>query len=296
MSFQIISDVPHTLWGPVCGSSIPFTEATPRLHVGQLVKSTLGGFQRIDNALGIGDSTHRLRTVVDDINAASSLSFNNVYGVVIGTNRKTPIFSTTYNAEYIDYVAPYSAGTEDFVLGGGPWARGENRAMVKVALIDSTTILRGNIYSNTSGAPTAISELAITASSSGRSVTTATAGYTPALAGFNTVYFRSGGEVGTYRITNDTSATVHTWREHLANSTGANANVGNNVVKVSLRAMGKSKMLTGVLGLWVDGGSSFTSNYFYIDVIRLDLSVAGSEYVDFRFDPLHLGINVQATS
>lgn len=295
MAMQIASGSPHTLWAPVCGSSIPFAQATPILYVGQLVQTRLGGVGRLERPYGIFDAAHRTVAVAPVINADSTASMNCLFGLVIGTNNRSPKFCSTYNTEYIEYAAPYSVTSDQFMNPGGPWAGGEMRAMVKVALIGPDTIIRAPIYSNTSGTPTALTAQTITANASGRSATTATFGWTPGAAGFKTIYFRTGVAAGCYRITNDTSATVHTWREHLASTTGAATGlIGDTCMAVSLRAIGKSRMRTDIWGMWIDGGSSFT-NYFAVNVLRLDLSVAGQEYAEFTFDGTHLNIGEATT-
>lgn len=287
MGFEIVEETPRTIWAHLSGSSIPYATATPRLYVGQLVSPKGTGIDRLAQAIGFADEARRRGAVSIAKNVTSTATGNQVFGVVVGTNRRSPVFSTTYNAEYIDYAAPYSATNDDYFGVGGPYSAGEQRAAVKIALINPTTVLRAPLFNSSATTMTAITLGTVTACSSGRTVTTATLG-TVGISGLSTIYFRTGAAAGTYRVCNDTSATVHTWREHLASSTGAATGlIGDKVVKVNLPCIGKGRMQIDSLGMWIDSGSSCTANFFSINVLRLDLSTAGKEFVEFQFDPVH---------
>lgn len=294
MGIQVVSDVPRTMWLPVAQSTVNFTEATPRLYVGELIAVRASGLNKLGYAYGWNDHLHRNTGRSVARTATASTAVNNVpYGVVIGTNRKTPVFSTTYNAEYVDYVNPCSAGTDDFVLVGGPWAHSDRRAMVKVALITAETVLRAPLYSstNTMTVPTVYT---ITASTSGRTITSAaTIGTHPYQ---SSIFFRSGRAAGTYRDVSTTTTTVNQFREHLRGSTAANALVGDTFVKASCPTFGKGRATIPTRPLFFTANAANTTNWFGIDVIKLDLSVAGQEYVEFRFDSALFGINNSPTT
>lgn len=290
MGFEIVHDQPHTIWAPLAGSTLSSAETTPRLYVGELVVARAGGVQKLAYPYGWADKYHRDIQRSNLRSASSTGADNSVFGVVIGTNKKTPSYSATYSTEYIDYLAPYSATSETYALTGGPWAMGEKRAMVKIALITADTVLRASLFSSTNTFGTAPTVRTVTASTSGRTVTTATCGFTP-VAAYATIYFRSGAAAGNYRITSDTSATVHAWDAHIAGSTAASANIGDTVVKVHVPAIGRGRMTIPTRALWVNAIAANSSNFFAIHVTKLDLSVAGQEYVEFRFDPVHFGTN-----
>lgn len=294
MGFQIVEGVARTMWAPVAGST-GGGESTPRLYVGELVVARGGGVQKLAYPYGWADKLHRDLARSIARSGGSTASNNAVFGVVVGTNRKTPVYSTTYHAEYIDYAAPYSAGTETYAGVSGPWAVGERRAMVKIALIDATTVLRAPLFASTNTFGTAPSVLTVTASTSGRTVTTATCGFTP-VAGLSTIYFRSGNAAGIYRITSDTSTTVIAFDAHIAGSTAASANVGDTLVRVHLPAIGAGRMTIPTRPLWINSIAANSSNFFAIDVLRLDLSVASQEYVDFRFNSSQFGVGNSPTT
>jgi hypothetical protein len=105
------------------------------------------------------------------------------------------------------------------------------------------------------------------------------------VAQMSTIYFRTGTNAGSYRILDSASATGHSWDIPLAGSTGANGQVGDTLVVTNLRPQGNCRMQVGTEALWIQGSAAVTTNYFEIQVLRLDLSVSGSEYCEFRFVP-----------
>lgn len=285
---EITHGVPQTQWYPVIN--------TDTLYVGQLVIAKNEGVEPLRQAVGAVDSTHRTRVNAILAQGNSTASNNTIFGLVIGTNAKTPSFSTTYNTEQITYSSPNAAAvtTDTYFGAGGPWAVGENLAMVKVAILDPTITLRSPLYQSSSIVGTSPTVGTVTASTSGQTVTTATLGVT-GVASQSTLYFRTGTSAGAYRVTTDTSATVHAWDIPL-NSTAASAQVGDTVLKTNLRTVGKCRAQLSTEALWIDSGAVVTTNYFSIDVTRLDMSSSGREFVEFRFDPIHFSIGMQATS
>lgn len=279
MGFQIVHGVPQMQWYPVLN--------TDTLYVGQLVRASNEGVAPLRRAIGVGDVSARKTTVGLSADGGSTAINNAIFGVIVGTNAKTPSFSTTYNAEQITYASPNATTvtTDTYAFNAGPWAKGENLAMVKVAILDPTVTLRANLYQSSSVVGTAPTVGTVSASTSGLTATTATVGLT-GVASLSTVYFRTGNAAGTYRVTDDASATVHAWDIPL-NSTGANAQLNDTLVKVNLRPVGKCRAQVDTEALWINSGASATGSFFMIDVVRLDLSSSGREYVDFKFDPIH---------
>lgn len=279
MGFSIVHGVPQLQWYPVLN--------TDTLYVGQLVRASNEGVAPLRQAIGVGDISARKTTVGLSADGGSTAINNAIFGIVVGTNNRTPSFSTTYNTEQITYASPNATTvtTDTYAFNAGPWAKGENLAMVKVALLDPTITLRSPLYQSSSVINTSPTVGTVSASTSGLTATTGTVGVV-GVASESTVYFRTGNAAGTYRVTDDTSATVHAWDIPL-NSTGANAQVGDTLVKVNLRPVGKSRAQISTEALWINSGASVTGSFFMIDVVRLDLSSSGREYVDFKFDPMH---------
>lgn len=205
------------------------------------------------------------------------------YGVVVGNNRRYPIFSSTYLADYITDpgATGLRADTTEYIGVEGPWAKGEKRAMVEVDIISPGTILRAPIRNAAIG--TAITVLTSTAgNANGLTVTTGACDFTP-VANLCTIYARTGANAGTYRITDDTSTTVAAWDVQMLNTT---ATVGEKYVRVPLRHHGVSYAIIGdgTVASFIDASASPATNYDIIHVVRLDLSEAGNEYVEFMFD------------
>ena len=202
-------------------------------------------------------------------------------GVVVGTNRRYPLYSATYLAEYItdEGVTGPDVSTVDYVLVEGPYGKGERRAMVQIDLIGPNTVLRAPIRN--AAIATAPSLLTSTSSGSKITMTTNAADFTN-VAGLGTIYFRSGGNAGVYRNCDDTSATIHTYDVN----TPANSAVGDTAVKVPLRMFGVSYVTIGdgTVASFIDCAVGPVTNYDVIHVLQLNLEIAGQEYVDFVFD------------
>jgi hypothetical protein len=273
MAFTVVHGSPQKIWAPVIN--------TDTLYVGQLVKSTNEGVQPLQTALNGGDSANK--TTVDLLGIAGSCGGQAVYGVVVGTNAKTPAFNPTLGAEQITYAEPPSATTETYVGVEGPWAKGDLMAMVEIAVIDPSTVLRGEIF-HSATARTAPTVATVTASCSGLAADCGSFGVTT-VAQMSTLYFRSGSNAGSYRVLDSTAATGPTWDIILTSSTGANGQLNDTVVATNLRPQGNCRMQVSTEALWIQGNAAVTADYFEVQVLRLDLSVAGSEYCEFRFVP-----------
>ena len=210
-------------------------------------------------------------------------------GVVVGTNNRYPLYSATYKTAYITDAGAASSqtSTTDFVGVEGPWSKGDKTAMVEVELIDPTTILRAPIYNNAVGtAPTLLT--ATTGSTDGLSATTNAVEHTPVL-GMGAIYCRSGANAGIYRITNDTSTTACTWLKAMPYDPA----IGDTFIRVPVRTHGPSYVSFGdsTVASYLNSSKTPATNYYAIHVVRLDLSVAGKEFVEFRLDADHFSAN-----
>jgi hypothetical protein len=244
------------LWSPVIN--------TDTLYNGQLVVVGNEGLAPLAAATGAGDTTGKQVP----------------FGVVIGNNLKTPNFDATYNRDAVTYSSPATAGSEDYVGVEGPWAKGDKQAMVKFLPITAQTVLKAPLYTDTLGTAPTVGTLSGTPTTV---AATSSAVEEAGVASLSTLYVRSGGQEGSYRVTDDTSTTALTWDLPL----NAAPVAGDTVVRINLRPQGLSRMQIGTEALFIDTGATVTTNYFLIDVIRLDLSEAGREYVEFRFHPCH---------
>jgi|SRR3990170_497974 len=256
MGFKIIHGSQQKLWVPVL--------YLDTLYVGQIVQC-----QGNEGATPFGAASGAVDTT------GKSMPF----GVVVGTNNKNPLFNATYNTQYITDATPLAATTE-FTGVEGPWSKGEQRAMVEVELITPETILRGQIFNSTFGTAMTVGTVT-TGDTNGVSCTTGT--LVASTANQATLHFRSGANKGAYRILDNTSATAQTWDT----PTYAAVAVGDTCVKAPLRCIGPSYADFDSESMFIDAAATYGTNYLVLDVIRLDLSVAGQEYVDFKFNIDH---------
>ncbi len=217
--------------------------------------------------------------------AADTTNKDVPFGVVVGTNRKNPLYSSTYKAEYITdsgATAPHSS-TVEFVGYEGPGAKGDRRELVEVALIMPHTILRAPIYNDAVGtAPTLLTATA--GSTDGLSVTTNACDFTP-VANLCTIYCRTGANRGIYRITDDTSTTAATWDVAMPYDIA----VGDTFIRVPVRWWGPTYARLGddTVCSYLNCSETPATNYDIIHVVRLDLKEAGKEVVEFYFGADH---------
>lgn len=254
---------PQTIWAPIKPGATVYENSIVSIDQSALDE----GFLVRPTAVGVNNTTNKDRP----------------FGLCVGTNRRTPVFSSTYQAQYI--TDPGATGirtdTTEYIMPEGPWAVGEGRAMIKVAVITPSTIIRMPIRNNAVG--TAITELTSSAgNANGLTVTTDACDFTP-VANLCSIYARSGVNAGTYRVTDDTSTTVAAWDVHMKNTT---ATTGEKYVRVPLRTNGVSYVTIGdgTVASYIDGSITPATNYDVIHVVNLNLSEAGGEYVDFMFD------------
>jgi len=260
---KIISGSPQKIWVPVNPGATVF--------VGSIVSfdSTAEGVVIREQADGAADTTNK------DV----------PFGVVTGTNRRTPLWNATEHAHYIvgEAVTAIRTSATEYVGVEGPWGKGDNRAMVQVELIDSSTILKAPFFDDAVG--TALSVLtSTTGNASGLTVTTNECDFTP-VANLATIYCRSGLNAGTYRMTTDTSTTVAVWDSEMLNTT---ATAGETYVRAPVR-VGRSYVRIGddTVSSYINASETQATNYDIIWVIHLDLSTAGEEFCLFRFDGDH---------
>lgn len=254
MGFEVVQNSPGSYWAPIVDGDI--------IRVGSIVACQANeGVVPISTATGANDTTNKLVP----------------FGVVIGTNNKTPVTDTTNLTEQITDDSPHGS-TREFVSQEGVWYRGDRQAMVKIQLITPETILKGQLYNAAVGtAPTV--NTAASGNTSGVAITgdaTDSAG----IAVLSTVYFRTGANQGQYRITDDTSTTAITWDKPTVNDTVAD----DTYVRVNLRALGPCRAQFDAESLYIDVAAAATSDYYGIDVVKLDLRESGKEHVYFKFN------------
>lgn len=266
MGFEIVhrSGSPQRVWRPV--------EPAETLYMGAIasidIATPLEGVQPLGAAAGANNTTNK------DI----------PMGVVIGMNSTAAnrAYSSTAKAEYITQVAAGAVygSTTEYVGVEGPWSRGDKQAMVLLELIDPCTVLKGPIYNGAVGTAPTVVTATVASGGDGIGCTTGAADATT-IANFATIYMRSGANQGIYRTLTSNSDTVHTWLKAMPSDVA----VGDTAVVINgLRPYGPSLMQLDAEALYVDCSAALSSDYYIVHVNRLDLSVAGNEYVEFRFD------------
>jgi len=237
------------------------------LYEGQLVYAASDGVVNLGQASGVADTNGKKVPL----------------GVVCGQNLKEMFYSSTYRGFYITAADPH-APTQEFVLVEGQIPKGDKSAAVLVELIGPHTILKGRIFNGSYG--TAITVGTVTTGSTTGAGFTCAGGLSDAttpVADLGTVYCREGANRGIYRVTTDTSATVKTVGQYFPYDIA----VGDKFVNVQMRPIGQSYVQTDTEATFFDASANPATNYWIIDVVKLDLSMAGEEYVLFRFNADH---------
>jgi hypothetical protein len=215
--------------------------------------------------------------------AANVTNLDIPWGVVTGNNNVAQNKVYAASGEYItggaeaawhDNTTPYQ-GVE------GPLSHGVSGEMVSYIPITPETVLRGPIRQAAIGTALTVATVS-NAGTNGANCVTSAIGCTP-VAAYATIYFRTGPNMGIYRTLETTSTTTHTWTPALP----AELTVGDTCVVANCRYFGTSKAYIDSLGVYIDGSAALTTNYLLIDVLRLDLSVPGDEYVEFRFNSVN---------
>jgi hypothetical protein len=263
MGFTIVHPSHQQLvWLPVLAGQTIYTGQIVSNDASALVE----GVQYLPQAAGASNTTNK------DI----------PLGVVVGNNNISAnvLYSSTYKSEYITAEAAGTAynNTRQYQGVEGPWPKGDPIAMVLVALIDPTSILRGPLYNAAVG--TAPTEVTVTVGS-GTDGLGCTTGATDvaSVATLGTIYARTGKNAGVYRTLTSASTTTHTWLQAMPKD----MEVGDKALIVPLRPYGISYVQI-TMGQYIDVSQAAATHYFGIDVIRLDLKEAGKEYCEFRFN------------
>jgi len=263
MGFSIVHGSPQLIWVPVDSATTIYNGSI----VATDVATPLEGVIPLPVADGFSNVTNK------DI----------PFGIVVGNNNtaENTVYNTTYNAEYITQVAAGSVygNTTKYANVEGVWAKGDPQAMVLVAVIDPSCVIRGSI--NNAAVGTAPTELTVSTASGGDGLDCTTdASDATTVANFSTIYIRSGANKGIYRQLDSASTTTHTWDKAMYKDVA----VGDTAVVINgLNMFGISKCYIDSVGLYIDASAALTADYFYINVLRLDLREAGNEFVEFQF-------------
>jgi len=266
MGFYVVQGSPQTIWCRV--------DAADTLYVGQLVTSQSDGVLPLGAASGAADTTGK------DV----------PFGVVVGTNNKTPLYNATYDAEYITgVVAQAGQLARESCLVEGVTGKNDPSAMVEVALITPTTYLSGPLYNAAFGtAPTV--QTITTAQADGMITpeTWSTADAGSFTADNSTIHMRAGLNKGLQRIGVNTSKTAPA----VTHAFPYDNTSSDSGIQVPIREIGTSFCQFDSEGTYIDVSLStqYSSQYYVIEVIKLDLQVANKERCVFRFGADHFAL------
>ena len=265
MAFSIVHPESHqTSWVPVL--------AADTCYIGQIV---------------MVDSATPLEGVMPLGQAAENNNYTNMdipMGVVIGMNATAgnAVYDTTYHCQSItaDAAGTAHGSTTQYRGVEGPWSRGDKIKMVKIHHIDPSTVLRAPLFDTTYG--TAQAAVTFTTGCAGDGIGGITGASTVAtVANFSTIYIRSGANLGIYRTLTSASTTTHTWLQAMPHTIA----IGDTALIVNgLRTYGHCMCQFDAEAMFIDTNAALTTDYFNINVRRMDLSKPGGEYVEFTFD------------
>lgn len=259
--FEIVEGSPRSIWTQIVNSDT--------LYEGQIVECQGNeGAAPVGAASGNADTSGKVVP----------------FGVVLGTNLYNSSYNKTQQAHQITDVTPHDS-TVEYVLHEGVWARGDRVAMVEIALITPESILKGPIFNAALGTATTLGTVTI-GDTNGVTCTVNTL-EVAGVANLATVYFRTGANEGAYRVTDDTSATALEWDK----ATTYDVAIGDTLVRVNgLRPIGPSYAQFDTEAMYIDSNAVLTSDYYVLDVIKLDLSEAGKEHCLFKFNADHFAL------
>lgn len=266
MGFEVIEGEIRTIWAPADYAG----DAAEQYYQGQIVMSALAssvpsgeGLKPIGAAAGASDTTGKAVP----------------FGVVLGFNSK---LNGTYNSTYKGQTES-SGGTQDLQLARdvryaeGMPCKGDPALWLKVAVIGPNTVLKGRIFNGAYG--TACATFAPTAAdATGAALTTAT--ITNAYRAYNGTWFcRSGANRGIYRTAYDDHATDHTFYTHFPYGIATT----DSFVLASLR-IGTCAAQFDAESTYIEQKPSYSTNYYLLDVLELNLEKSGQEYAIFKFN------------
>jgi len=264
MGFYVDQGSPRTVWAPID------TVTGTSLYVGQLVKNdsvSLNGMAPMAAATSTTDKS----------------GLQAIYGVVVGDNNFTSKYLATYGQYQINQNTVALQAADKKLGNSGMYSIGDPQALVKVAVINPNTVLRGNIYNVTVGVAPTVATAASGVSTSGFTSNTIDVA---TVANMCTCYCRTGKNAGLYRVVLSAHATAHTFTTlwPVAPAVGDTFcivpyKIGYSFAQITFDA--------GYIGMGFDCSETAATNYFGIHVYELDLREAGKETVLFAFDSIH---------
>jgi len=222
--------------------------------------------------------------------AGDLTNFQVVAGIVTGFNLKTPNNITTLGSRKVEYAGGAQTTSASQLAvektgNEGMYGKGDAQLLIQMTEILPTTVIRGPIFNAAYGtAPTLLTNTGTDTTGGTTAFATNACDFTNvALCG--SIYCRTGSNMGIYRTSKDTSTTAPSVTVGFPYNVG----IGDTFVRVPLK-QGASTIYIGGPGMYIDCSKNPViagSDLFGAIVYKLDLSTAGKEYAEFRFNPLH---------
>jgi len=213
--------------------------------------------------------------------AADTTADSTILGIAVGFNPRTRTLDSTYG---VHSSLGVTSSADQVARNIGPYGGHERYAdpapKVQVATITPWTPIRIPIYNSTIN--TAISLLTSTAvSGTNVSATVNTTDFTP-VANLCTIHCRTGANSGIQRQMTGTSQTALTWDKAFPRTMV----IGDTFVAVPCR-IGPSYIQLDAEGIFMDGSAGLVTHYYVFHVEEMHLQVAGDEWIEGYFDPIH---------
>ena len=257
----------HNLkWAPV--------DQTDVVRVGMLVSVGLGGIKPFGTAAGKADLTSVT------LGAASTVPT----GIVVGLNNRNPVNDATYRTQYgTGVTAQADLLAREWVGAEGVYLKGDPHLYALVHMITPSTVIKGPIFNASyDTAPTANPETGASDTTGFTTAGTTAAAYAASfLAGNSTIQVRTGANAGIQRRGKNTTNTAPSVYTAFPYDVEENA----VIVQVPITNFGPSQIDIDAEGSFVNAAAVYTTNYYVVNIHKIDLSVAGQEHVTFNFLP-----------
>ncbi len=270
---EVVRHPIDVIWAP-----LDYTQATV-FEIGQLVSTKTGA-----NTIAVDGVTNMLAAA----GASDTTNKTVPFGVITGTNNFTKAFDTastglSYNSG-LEYINSVNTGTlqlaRDWRGVEGTYPKNDPRPFVRIALVGPSTVIKAPLFSSTWGtAPTVYTSTAVNATAGLGFTTGAAVGSSPT-AYNHTWSCRSGANLGLQRLAYDTSTTAHTFHVYWPFTLA----IGDTFVFAPVKELGTSFIQFDAKAMFVDTTATYGSNYYTVEILRLDLRIAGQEAVYFKFN------------
>lgn len=267
MAFQVLEGEGRTLWAAADSASTHY--------VGQLVTYIAAAKAQFNGAV---------KPLAVPAGAFDLTNYQVIAGIITAINDRNPQYDST--GQYRAGVATQAAQLAIESTGQeGMYAKGDTQKLVQITEILPATVIRGCVCNAALGtAPTLLTATTAMTDGAVTAITTNACDFTNVL-NCGTIYCRTGVNAGLYRVSKDVSTTAAS----VTTAFPRNGAIGDTFVRVPFK-QGHSTIYIAGPGLYVDCSKNPViagTDLFGVIVYSMNLSIAGSETVDFRFEADH---------